>query len=470
MDVRCDGCQTEYELDDDSVGDSGAAVQCTSCGHTFRVTRNPAPVPSPRLTPGAAVAAVDAGTEAAGPSPAEWLLQTLDGRCHRFREWTTLQKWIIERKVTRDDRLSRTGHAWRPLGEIVELSSFFDVVDEADRARAAEAAARALQAEADAARRTSQEMAVRPGSASHAAVAGPVVEGSGAAAARRFSASREILEEGALYARSGETSELATLAARSRGRKRGVVVLGLIGAAGIGGYVAFGRSDGREPASPARSASAPPIAPPVAAEMPAPVRPVVTPTVAALAPSPSPPAASAAASAPDAANENRAAATESPSYSRLVAEGDRLLENGKTARAHKLYEKALGLRPGGTEALAGLGYVMLDQRKRSMAIAMFKQALASSATHGAALFGLAEAYRDGGERELALESYRRYIAVEPAGRDAIAARRQIEDLETGVSTPVTPPSSPSGEPAAPSPPPGPRPQETRPGAPPAAGE
>jgi hypothetical protein len=79
------------------------------------------------------------------------------GRPTAFRNLTSLQKWIIERKVTREDRISRTGHAWRRLGEIVELEPFFDVVDEADKARAAALSARgsALKNEAQAARRSS---------------------------------------------------------------------------------------------------------------------------------------------------------------------------------------------------------------------------------------------------------------------------------------------------------------------------
>ena len=91
------------------------------------------------------------------PPPADWLLETAsgDGQVHRFRDLTALQKWIIERKVTREDRISKTGQAWRRLGEIVELQPFFDVVDEADRAKAAAAAvgARGLSAQAAEARR-----------------------------------------------------------------------------------------------------------------------------------------------------------------------------------------------------------------------------------------------------------------------------------------------------------------------------
>ena len=71
MDVRCDRCQTEYELDDASVAERGASVQCTTCGHTFIVSRNASATPTP--TPGLAV-------DASGPS---WLLTTEEGKTHR---------------------------------------------------------------------------------------------------------------------------------------------------------------------------------------------------------------------------------------------------------------------------------------------------------------------------------------------------------------------------------------------------
>src|SRR4051795_11547584 len=145
MDVRCERCQTDYELEDDSVSPSGSPVQCTTCGHTFVVQRS-----------GALGNALPGEHGEDSPPAADWLLETMDGQTHRFRNLTSLQKWIIERKVTREDKISKTGHAWRRLGEIIELGAFFDVVDEADRARAAAAhlGVGGLRSEAEHARRT----------------------------------------------------------------------------------------------------------------------------------------------------------------------------------------------------------------------------------------------------------------------------------------------------------------------------
>src|SRR6185312_1425107 len=136
MDVRCDRCQTEYELDDASVTDSGASVQCTTCGHTFVVTPpRPAGTPPP-LTPG----------PAGNPTPS-WMLTTEEGKTHRFRDSQTLQKWVVERRVTRGDRVCPPGGTWRRLGDLDELRPFFDVVAQADRAAATARGARPTRPE-----------------------------------------------------------------------------------------------------------------------------------------------------------------------------------------------------------------------------------------------------------------------------------------------------------------------------------
>src|SRR6185369_13593508 len=140
MDVRCDRCETEYELDDDSVTEGGASVQCTTCGHTFVVGPDGVTIAQIVPTPPGGLADL-------GPQAADWLLATEDGQTHRFRDLTTLQKWVVERKVTREDRVSQKGGRWRPLGEVSELEPFFEVVAQADRARAAELARRSAPRE-----------------------------------------------------------------------------------------------------------------------------------------------------------------------------------------------------------------------------------------------------------------------------------------------------------------------------------
>jgi len=129
MDVRCDRCQTEYELDDDSVTEGGASVQCTTCGHTFVVGPDGVTIAQIVATPPGGL------NDLMGPQAADWLLATEDGQTHRFRDLTTLQKWVVERKATREDRVSQRGGPWRPLAEVSELAPFFDVVEQADRAR-----------------------------------------------------------------------------------------------------------------------------------------------------------------------------------------------------------------------------------------------------------------------------------------------------------------------------------------------
>src|SRR4051812_20306442 len=132
MDVSCPRCKTDYEFDDARVPDAGVTVKCTQCSHVFRVRKKSVPASAPLLQkPGDE-------TEPAMPKHAaaqrEWKVRQPSGNVFSFKELTTLQKWIVERKVSRDDEISLTGEAWKRLGNIAELASFFQVVEEAQRA------------------------------------------------------------------------------------------------------------------------------------------------------------------------------------------------------------------------------------------------------------------------------------------------------------------------------------------------
>jgi predicted Zn finger-like uncharacterized protein len=128
MDVRCEQCKTLYELDEARVSEAGTTVRCTTCGHVFRVRKKVLLMTE----------AVGAGGEStAVPPPVvdkpAWRVRSPSGRVIAFRELTSMQKWIVERKFGRDDEISLHGDHWKRLGDIAELQPFFLLLDEVDR-------------------------------------------------------------------------------------------------------------------------------------------------------------------------------------------------------------------------------------------------------------------------------------------------------------------------------------------------
>ena len=122
MDVRCERCGTEYEFEDSRVTEEGVTVKCSTCGHLFKIRKK-----SFVLTEPVTLGKKDG--EDAGER--NWMVRKADGTVLSFKELTTLQKWIVERKVSRDDEISKSGETWKRLGGIAELASFFQVVDAA---------------------------------------------------------------------------------------------------------------------------------------------------------------------------------------------------------------------------------------------------------------------------------------------------------------------------------------------------
>jgi predicted Zn finger-like uncharacterized protein len=496
MDVRCERCQTEYELDDASIPEAGVHVQCTTCGYTFLVKRSAengrtrterligmgAP---PDADPSLPVTRDDLPV---APAPAPWILETEDGRVHRLRDMTTLQKWVVERRVTASDRLSRDGGgAWRALGNVDELVPFFAVVAEADRAKTGTSAAassaptqvfRAAGAPSLSEGARGRGGPPRPPADSFGPGHG-ALGGRAAAAGLPSAGGLSPVEGGAdhrlpVFEESGPASLDGPASIDFddsdvlRPRRRGPVALALIlliGGAVGGGYYLFGHKlsglPGTKkteevaptaeavpppaPTSPLPTTTAPPAAPappPVAAPAGAIPAPASAPTAegrgagSGQAPgAPPPPGAGVVEAAPgSAAGETPAGGKSAPAsrgaaYDRLVAEGDKLLENGQTNRAERLYMQALTAKPDGVGAITGTGYVFLDRGHTQKAMETFLRALALDPRHGPAIFGLAEAYRAQGDPATALNTYRRYLTVSPNGTDAPAARRQVHDLE-----------------------------------------
>ena len=123
MDVRCEKCGTEYELDEARLKPTGVTVKCTNCGHMFKIRRRPTTnVSTPPV---------------AGTSERVWMIRLENGESKTCRELGTLQQWIVAGLVTRDSMISRSGKTWKKLGDIPELASFFAAAAGVEISRAA---------------------------------------------------------------------------------------------------------------------------------------------------------------------------------------------------------------------------------------------------------------------------------------------------------------------------------------------
>ncbi|MCW5804783.1 MAG: zinc-ribbon domain-containing protein [Deltaproteobacteria bacterium] len=167
MDVRCEKCQTEYELDEARLKPGGVTVKCTNCGHMFKIRKrsntnvgapaaiDPAaaaaaqrsrpvssrPPPAPYVPPTRADSILDEaptkhlGDEGPTTLDRQWLIRLENGEQKACRELATLQQWIVGGVISRESLISRTGKTWKRLGDIAELAQYFDIADEARTTR-----------------------------------------------------------------------------------------------------------------------------------------------------------------------------------------------------------------------------------------------------------------------------------------------------------------------------------------------
>lgn len=134
-------------------------------------------------------------------------------------------------------------------------------------------------------------------------------------------------------------------------------------------------------------------------------------------------------------------------YGWYVRRGDELLARNDLAGALEHYDAARADRPGGSEALTGVGQVLLRQGDANGAAARFRQAAGQG--YGEAYIGLGQAYRRMGRNNDALTAFERYLQRMPTGPQASLARRQAEELrglvEGGSEGGSPPPTPPEGD-------------------------
>lgn len=493
MDVRCERCKTQYELDDSRISETGVTVQCTTCHHVFVVKKKalvvtvpvrPDQVPPgpsapqgdtpavPLSSPPPALRPLSPPTDASAPgataeSPApslppaaaapgarEWRVRQSTGNTFTFKDLTTLQKWIVERKVSRDDEISLTGETWKRLGDIAELATFFQVVDEAQKAVV-------LQAQVNMA-----QGAAPPGAPqSPASPAGPpqqpppqpqksrlptilillgVLLGLGAAgyyflmvmprpedvaqreANARLEEERRQKEQQererqaqALAAQAATGAQLRADAGGTTGFSEDGGALAATGTPDAGDGGALGDAGTTSDAGTGADAGAAPDAGTGAdAGLTSDAGMVLD-------------AGSSADAGP--ASDAGTPGVKKPApvrdFDYYLSQGDRLRERDHAESALDAYAQAAELDPDRVEPYVGRGLALLDMDDPRQAEAEFKQALKIDPKYPEAIMGLAETYRSQGKNAQAIRYYERYLEILPNGPDASVARSAIERLK-----------------------------------------
>lgn len=432
MDVRCERCRAQYVFDDDQVTPTGLTVQCTNCGHVFRVKKkelvvtvpvkpdemHEAPLPATAAAP--RPAGGGAGPEPAREAPREWRLRQASGNVFTFRELTTLQKWIIEQKVSRDDEISLSGEQWKRLGNIGELASFFQVVEAAERGR--------TQSGIPIPAVTPLPMPAVPAYPPPPPTTGTYPPPPSGYPPPSFTMplpvsppAAEQRAEPQAVAPPAEVDlrpdELAVVK-KGRGARVALAVVLLLAAAGAAVYVLAPQLFARKAPEP--------LAVPITIEVKPQPPPAGPPPEPAPAPVPAPEPVAQAPVEPPPPVVQKPAAPKGPKA--LLAQAARLREKGDTEAALDLYGRVAGEDPENVEALTGRGLCYLDLETYPPAEASFLAALQIDPRVPDALLGLAETYRWQGKKADAIRYYERYLAADPDGEDAQVARNALEEL------------------------------------------
>jgi predicted Zn finger-like uncharacterized protein len=465
MDVRCDRCKTEYELDETRISDAGLTVKCTHCGNIFKVRKPFA------TTPGLDV-----------PPPKEWRVRRQDGQQLALRNLTELQRWIVERRVGPNDEVSLSGETWRKLGTLPELGAFFEVVQVAEGRTP------------DAAPPVSRDVAMSDTMMGiPAADSGPYA---GRSKTPAWSGQAGVLPNPAApepaWANGGSPSvdvdvdeqlsqeELKHL----RGGRGGTWVAVIVVLVAVGAGAAWFL---RQPSSPPGTLPAPHPAPPpsfepraapeaaipaapVVPEAKPPTEPVAEPKPAAEAkpaaevkpapeakapPAPAAPhAVVAAAATPKDAVPEGSAIPSGKGINWYLGQGHRLLDV-KPEQALKYFAKAGEVDPRSPEPDSGRGLAYSNLERWGDAIAAFQASLKKNPEYTEAIMGLAEAYRAQGSlvgKRKALALYQRYLDLTPDGPDAPVAKAQVEILGADLKAAEAPAAKSAPTEASPSPP------------------
>lgn len=116
-----------------------------------------------------------------------------------------------------------------------------------------------------------------------------------------------------------------------------------------------------------------------------------------------------------------ATAVASDSAAELIANGTRLLEQGKLEPAREAFEAATKAGPRSVEAHMKLAGVNITQNNFSAAIAIYRQAIGLDPNNAKAFIGLGIAYLHSGNKSLTRAALEEAMRIEPGRKTQLAA-------------------------------------------------
>jgi predicted Zn finger-like uncharacterized protein len=420
--VTCSRCGTEYNFDDSKVTEEGVKVKCTRCENVFRVrkkafvltepvnpdTKGVVPAPSsaePEKTGGGSEPSQPSSPGLGGSQPGDrrWMIRKKGGETLEFAEMTTLQRWIVERAVARDDEISHNGVKWKKLGTIPELAPFFSVFE-----------------------------TTNPGGVSPA----PDTEPHPGAPPQPKPKPNDAAER------------QATAASRkAAGRGRGVGIFALIPLLLIGGLAAFAQltAQGRAMSAPAREwllaktgvdlrlPSATPTVEPtatptaVAAASPSPEQT----QIAAASPTPAPSAAASPVPSPTAIAKASPVIHHTANVEELLNQGFALYSKGRYKEAILKYQAAVNAAPENSEAYALLGLAYLEDGQDDLAESTLEASVRLNANFADAHRYLGMLYSKRGDKTRAIAAFNTYLDLRPNGPTSDEVRKRVATLQGG---------------------------------------
>jgi Flp pilus assembly protein TadD len=115
-----------------------------------------------------------------------------------------------------------------------------------------------------------------------------------------------------------------------------------------------------------------------------------------------------------------ATADAAPSGIELLAQGDRLWEQGKVEEARKSFELAVSTNPGSVDARLKLGGMLLSNKDYSAAIQTYQQTISLDGNNAKAWMGLGFAYLHTGRQELSRAAFGEAVRSDPKRKPQLA--------------------------------------------------